>query len=66
MYAIRSYYELPDTLIHFYCNPDGPFRSISELPESDWPAVMNGMAKDNTWYDERFGPEVRADYMQIV
>jgi hypothetical protein len=55
--------DIPTTLLHLYMNPDGPFRSISEMPQDEASRLMDQMTETNTWYPPRFTPEKREDYM---
>ncbi len=55
--------EQPPTLVHLYLNPDGPFRSISELPQSEAARLMDQMTEANTWHPPRFTKENRERYI---
>ena len=55
--------EIPTPLVHLFMNPEGPFRSISELPEAEAFRVMDQMTETNTWHPPRFSPEKRKRYM---
>lgn len=57
--------ELPEKLLHFYMNPLGPFRSISELADGDvdMDAVFDAMSRNDTWRAGRFTTETRHKYM---
>jgi len=44
-------------------NPDGPFRSITELPEAEAFRLMDQMTDENTWHCPRFTKEKRGRYM---
>ena len=55
--------RLPDTLIHFYRNPDGPFRSITRLGDEQALRVIEEMTADTTWGHERYGEEHRHHYL---
>jgi hypothetical protein len=55
--------DLPDTLIHFYRNPDGPFRSITRLGDEQALRVIEEMTADTTWGHERFTEENRRRYL---
>jgi hypothetical protein len=54
--------QLPTTLTHLYMNPEGPFRSISELPTAEAYRVMDQMTGANTWHPMRFSLEKRDWY----
>ena len=56
--------EIPASLLHFYMNPDGPFRSISELSEPEAIRIMDQMTEANTWHPPRFAPGRRERYMK--
>jgi len=55
--------QMPTTLVHLYKNPDGPFQSISELPQADAFLLMDEMTDANTWHTPRFTQEKREEYM---
>lgn len=55
--------RLPAMLTHLYMNPDGPFRSISELPAAVAFRLMDQMTGDNTWHPPRFSKDKREWYV---
>jgi len=54
---------LPTTLTHFFRPSKGPFRSITELAETDATEVCRQMTKDDDTFD-RFTAEHRDHYMR--
>jgi len=55
--------RLPDTLLHFYKNPRGPFLSITRLEPEEAMRLGETMDAGNTWAHERFAPEHREHYL---